>query len=112
MVVTLGQHYHDGEKPTVKLYLHLHYSPCRNTKQNKDNRHDEPGLDNTLQIQNLFMAFKRFPDGIIVTLSQQYHVGEKPAVILYTYITRHAGTLSKTKTKDAMSLDYSSLYVG
>ena len=33
-----------------------------------------------------------FPDGI-VTLGQQYNVGEKPTVIiLYTYINRHAGT--------------------
>ena len=32
-------------------------------------------------------------------------VGEKPTVILYIYINRHAGAASKTKTKDAMSLD-------
>ena len=29
------------------------------------------------------------------TLGQQYNVGEKPTVILYTYINRHAGTLEK-----------------
>ena len=30
---------------------------------------------------------------MLVTLGQQYnHVGEKPTVILYTYINRHAGT--------------------
>ena len=27
-----------------------------------------------------------------VALGQQYHVGERPTVILYTYINRHAGT--------------------
>ena len=27
-----------------------------------------------------------------ITLGQQYNVGEKPTVILYTYINRHAGT--------------------
>ena len=27
-----------------------------------------------------------------MTLGQQYNVGEKPTVILYTYINRHAGT--------------------
>ena len=27
-----------------------------------------------------------------ITLGQQYNVGEKPTVILYTYITRYAGT--------------------
>ena len=35
--------------------------------------------DHRLQIQNIFMAFKRVP----VTLDQQYNVGEKPTVILY-----------------------------
>ena len=30
-------------------------------------------------IQNLFMAFKRVP--MVVTLGQQYNVGEKPTVI-------------------------------
>ena len=35
-----------------------------------------------------------------ITLGQQYDVGEKPTVILYTYIDRHAGTPEKTvKTK-------------
>ena len=29
---------------------------------------------------------------MVVTLGQQYNVGEKPTVILYTYINRHAGT--------------------
>ena len=30
-----------------------------------------------------------------VTLGQQYNIGEKPTVILYTYINRHAGTPEK-----------------
>ena len=30
------------------------------------------------------------------TLGQQYKVGEKPTVIMYTYINRHAGTPEKT----------------
>ena len=30
-----------------------------------------------------------------ITLGQQYNVGEKPTVILYTYINRHAGTPEK-----------------
>ena len=30
-----------------------------------------------------------------ITLGQQYNVGEKPIVILYTYINRHAGTPEK-----------------
>ena len=44
---------------------------------------------------------------MVVTLGQQYHVGEKPTDVLYTYIDRQAGTPSKTKTKYTMSLDYS-----
>ena len=31
-----------------------------------------------------------------ITLGQQYNVGEKPTVILYTYINRHAETPEKT----------------
>ena len=40
-----------------------------------------------------------------ITLGQQYNnVGEKPTVILYTYINRHAGTREKTvKTKQRQS---------
>ena len=30
-----------------------------------------------------------------ITLGQQCNVGEKPTVILYTYINRHAGTPGK-----------------
>ena len=33
-----------------------------------------------------------------ITLSQQYNVGEKPTIILYTYINRHAGTPDKQYT--------------
>ena len=46
---------------------------------------------------------------MVVTLGQQYNVGEKPTVILYTYITRHAGTPNETKTKGTVSLDNSSI---
>ena len=47
---------------------------------------------------------------MVVTLGQQYKVGEKPTVILYTYINRHAETPNKRKTKDTMSLGYSSIF--
>ena len=36
---------------------------------------------------------------MVVTLGQQYNTGEKPTVMLYTYINRHAGTPDKDKTK-------------
>ena len=58
--------------------------------------------DQRLQIQNLFMAFKRVPrlgSPMEITLGQQYNVGEKPTVILYTYINRHAGTPENSKNK-------------
>ena len=59
---------------------------------------------------NFFMAFDRVPQPIVVTLGQQYHVGEKTTVILYTYINRHAETPNKTKTQNAMRLDDSLIY--
>ena len=36
---------------------------------------------------------------MVVTLGQQYNVGEKPTIILYTYINRHAEPPSITKQK-------------
>ena len=36
-----------------------------------------------------------FPYYGVVTLGHQYNIGEKPTVILYTYINRHAGTPQK-----------------
>ena len=41
-----------------------------------------------------------FPDGIIVTLGQQCNIGEKPTVMLYTYIDRHAGTPDNSEGLD------------
>ena len=78
--------------------------PAATPKHNAYKRHDKLGYssicyigskigwnrwDHRLQIQNLFM----------VTLGQQYNIGEKPTVIMYTYINRHAGTPDKNKTK-------------
>ena len=37
---------------------------------------------------------------MVVTLGQQYNIGEKPTVILYTYINRHAGTPEKKRNKN------------
>ena len=34
-----------------------------------------------------------------VTLGQQYNIGEKPTVILYTYFNRHAGTPEKQRSQ-------------
>ena len=39
--------------------------------------------------------------------------GRNSPLILYSYINRYAETPNKTKTKDTMSLDYSSIcYIG
>ena len=40
---------------------------------------------------------------MMVKLGQQYNVGEKPTVILYTYINRHAGTLEKQRRQKSTS---------
>ena len=36
---------------------------------------------------------------MVVTLGHQYNIGEKPTVILYTYINRHAGTQKNSEDK-------------
>ena len=42
---------------------------------------------------------------MVVTLGQQYNVGEKPTVILYTYINRHAvGLVNVTLDADIIPL--------
>ena len=44
---------------------------------------------------------------MVVTLGQQYNVGEKPTVILCTYINRHAGKPKKKLTnKNTVSSTY------
>ena len=40
-----------------------------------------------------------------------HHVGEKPTVILRTYINAHAGIPDKTKAKDTRRLDYNRMGV-
>ena len=45
----------------------------------------------TLAVEtNLFMVSNGFPS--VTTSGQQYNIGDKPSVILYTYINLHAGT--------------------
>ena len=56
------------------------------------------GIKGCKHKKKLFVAYKRVPDGN--TIGSTVYVGEKPTVILYTYINRHAGTPEKTiKTK-------------
>ena len=37
---------------------------------------------------------------VVTLLGQQYNIGEKPTVILYSYINRHAGTPEKQRNKN------------
>ena len=43
---------------------------------------------------------------MVVTLGQKYNIGEKPTVILYTYINRHAGTQEKQRRQNSTSIKY------
>ena len=43
---------------------------------------------------------------MVVTLSQQNYTGEKPTVMLYTYINRHAGTPDKKQKQYVVPLRY------
>ena len=52
---------------------------------------------------------------MVVTLGQQYNVGEKPTLVLYTLtlIASMQRYPNRTKTKVTMSLDYISIcYIG
>ena len=56
-----------------------------------------------------------FPDGSNIGLSQQYDIGEKPAVILYTYmlIAMQGHQTEQKQRHHTMSLDYRSVcYIG
>ena len=48
---------------------------------------------------------------MVVTLDQQYNIGEKPTVILYTYINRHAGTPEKKRKLKRYSSTSSNMVV-
>ena len=50
------------------------------------------------------MVSKGFPN--VTTSGRQYNIGEKPSVILYTYINLHAGT-PKPQSFYLKVLDYS-----
>ena len=42
------------------------------------------------------MVLKGFPN--VITSGRQYNIGEKPSVILYTYINHHVGTPKQKQT--------------
>ena len=45
---------------------------------------------------------------MVITLGRQYNIGEKPTVILYTYIDRHAGTPEKQRKKNKKTIKHGS----
>ena len=47
---------------------------------------------------------------MVVTLGQQYNVGEKP-IILYTYINRHAGKPDKIKKQNRYNVVHPNMVV-
>ena len=103
MAVTLGRQCHVGEKPTVTLYTYINRhagTPEKKQKQNRNNVVRHPKL---VVIIYCFIECKErvstwYSNGF-PTLGQQYNVGEKPTVILYTYINLHAEPLSVKKQK-------------
>ena len=101
MVITLGQQYNVREKPTVILYTYINRhagTPNKNSKNKTETLYCSTP-SNMVVIIYYYIDCKdkanpwylnRFLDGSI-TLGQEYNVGEKPTVILYTYI---AGTFN------------------
>ena len=96
MVVTLGQQYNIGEKPTVILYTYINRhagTPDKNSKNKKVVviTYCYIGCEDT--------ATALYLNGftMLITLGQHYNVGEKPTVILYTYINRQAEPPNITK---------------
>ena len=104
MKITLGQQYSVGEKPTVILYTYINrHADTRKTVKTKQKQCSTPS--NMAVIIYYYIGYKYneattwyltgFPIMVVllllvVTLGQQYNVGEKPTVILYTYINHHA----------------------
>ena len=65
--------------------------------------------DHRLQIYKISSWHSNgFPDGSN-SGSRVYYTGEKPTVMLYTYINRHAGILDKNKTKHFLVHDRTGL---
>ena len=48
---------------------------------------------------------------MVVTLGQHYNVGEKPTVILYTYINCHAGTPDRHKKQNRNNVVHHHTYM-
>ena len=96
MEITLGQQYNVGEKPTVILYTYINHHAGTPEKTVKTKQRQCSTPSHMVVIICSYMGYKYkattwyltgFPNVMVVTLGQQYNVGEKRTVILYTYIT-------------------------
>ena len=99
MEITLGQQYNVGEKPTVILYTYInrHAGTPGKTVKTKQRQCSTPS--HMVVIIYYYIGYKYKATPMVVTLGQQYKVGEKPTVILYTYINHHAEPSIITKHK-------------
>ena len=50
------------------------------------------GLGGNIGCRDKTSSWYQTGSPIVITSGQQYNIGEKPSVILYTYINLHAGT--------------------
>ena len=122
MVVTLGQHYHVGEKPTVIVYayyiINRHVWSSHIIARVRINRVRLPILLVVSQTGKMIFSLSVFaPENLVSRDGFGSPVPHQPAHLHNTqaesgaYLrgsSRFAGTPKKTKTKDTMSLDYSS----
>ena len=84
-------------QPTYCTCTHTHTHTHAHTQQATP-----PALLPSSQTHKLFIAFKWVPQCRVVTLGQQYNVGERTTVILYTsyIINRYARPSDTRKAKD------------
>ena len=90
MVVTLGQQYNVEEKPTVILYTYINRHAGTPDKKQKEKQCSTPS--HMVVIIYCFIGCKnkesihgiQTGSPMVVTLGQEYDIGEKPTVKLYT----------------------------
>ena len=93
-----------SHNPTLKLYPVIRYDQTTDVLLPKEKLNASSIIERTPVrgkkcqkhlggIIGRFMALNGFPDGSNIGSTVLYNIGEKPTVILYTYINRHAGTV-------------------
>ena len=113
MVVTLGQQYNIGEKPTVILNCCTHaLIAIQGHQKNSKNKNIVSSTSsnmvdsNSILLHRLIGCEDKATTWMVITLGQQYYVGEKPTVIImYACINRHAETPNITKHKNNSAIE-------